>query len=82
MQKIQYSNFESLFSAEENKAEVITFLRKENLPFPNKRYQLMEILWSCYPIEPCCSPSCHVCKRELRLKLIPYIQNIIKVKIH
>lgn len=80
MQKIQYSNFESLFSAEENKAEVITFLRKENLPCPNKRYQLIEILRSCYPTEPCCSPSCHVCKRELRLKLILYIQEYYKGK--
>lgn len=74
MQKIQHSNFESLFSAEEYKAEVITFLSKQNSPFSSKKYQLIETLRSCYPTEPCCSPSCHVCKRELRLKLIPYVQ--------
>lgn len=80
MKKNQDSNFESIRSTIENKENELKFLRKKSLPYSGIRYKLLSKLINCYPDTRCISPSCHVCKRELRLKLIPYIQKYYKGK--
>ncbi|WP_141675162.1 hypothetical protein [Gilliamella sp. Nev3-1] len=75
MKKNQGSNFESILTAKENKANTLKFLHKKSLPYSKIRYKLLNKLKSCYPTEPCCSPSCHICKREIRLSILTYLKD-------
>lgn len=69
----QDSKFESISIATENKVNILKFLSKKSLPYSLGRSKLVNKLESCYPTEPCCSFACHLCRRELRLKLLPYL---------